>query len=355
MRLEPAVLPAMLFALIAGVSFIMPTSVTEDLATDVDDDSDDIIDDDDPIDDDLADDDDEPDVTYLNDPLNVVLQDGDAADFLEETTYGSHGNDTLVLNGSTSENVDEVFFGDGDDTFEANGTVGTSITIYGEDGDDTIEAETFSLAYGGDGDDNLILTGINVAAHGDAGDDYILVGADSDAYGGEGNDTLEFNGGGEAFDGPSNLYGGAGDDYFLIDTDIERSAEDIADGIDADTPYASYHGGEGADTFALETTLRLQTDDFTSPIVVSASVTQISDFTSGEDVFLLDLGLRDYDEELEIVSSSFVKTNGEDADTPGSGTLTVTYAATADSPEIVYNISFSNSELTEDDIVIVGA
>ncbi len=145
------------------------------------------------------------DIKLVAEGTNTVLYDindpGDAMPTLSGATYttdddydASNGNDTIVYNGSDSDN--KIDGRDGDDILvddntkgELKGGDGNDI-LYGRGGDDTLKGE--------DGDDKL---------YGGSGDDKLEGGEGNDVlFGGDGDDELK---GGK---GDDVLFGGAGDD-----------------------------------------------------------------------------------------------------------------------------------------------
>ncbi|AFY80370.1 DUF4347 domain-containing protein [Oscillatoria acuminata] len=174
-----------------------------------------------------------------------LIYGGDGNDFIngnqgDDTLHGGNGNDTIhggkdndIVCGSAG---DDLLFGDlGDDT------------LYGEDGNDTIRGGIGSdVPIGPEGDRDFLCGG--------AGDDWLEGNAGNDTLtGGSGNDTLY---GGKDDD---LLYGGDGDDF-----------------LSGDLGNDTLTGGAGRDRF----------------VVQSGSGTDtITDFTPGEDWFVLSEGL----------------------------------------------------------------
>ena len=130
----------------------------------------------------------------------VVGDDGD--NFIDVKT----GNNNVSAGGGNDEvwstdGVQLIDLGEGDDRYFGgfNGPAGgISITVYGRDGADDIQAfGNEILIDGGEGDDILYAVGLDVTdtdnkvINGGAGDDLVRVeGIGIDAYGGIGNDTL---------------------------------------------------------------------------------------------------------------------------------------------------------------------
>ena len=127
----------------------------------------------------------------------IDLSGVDSADFVNLTSVsivGNDGDDTIL---GTADRDDTILGGDGND--EIVGGVGQNL-IDGGDGNDSIDA--------GDGADTI-----------DAGDGHDLVilgGGDDTARGGDGNDTLSGDDGNDTIEGSQGedvLNGNAGDDY----------------------------------------------------------------------------------------------------------------------------------------------
>ena len=113
-----------------------------------------------------------------------------------------------------------------------------NLSIYGEDGNDTIiSGDARDAIYGGAGDDSISATGGHDTVRGGAGNDLITGGGGHDhLFGEDGNDTL-FGGGGH-----DSLSGGAGDDILAGNRQslafagqsapLEASGNDVLDGGD---------------------------------------------------------------------------------------------------------------------------
>ncbi len=114
-----------------------------------------------------------------------------------EIIAGSGQEDDILVN--NAGNYTFVYAGDMDDRIEVNGN-GTSIHIYGENGNDTIidntTTEYWAAMHGGNGDDTIYLNK-NLGR----------------AFGGTGNDTIYVNG------NKNTVYGEAGDDNFIVQGD----------------------------------------------------------------------------------------------------------------------------------------
>ncbi|MDB5679412.1 calcium-binding protein, partial [Sphingomonas bacterium] len=173
------------------------------------------------------------------DTINAGSSDGNFA-----PVFGMGGNDTITMGYYTGS----VFGGDGNDTIDESGSAYGS-PIYGEDGDDAITGlhdlsnayggagnDTFSgsgTMYGGIGNDTFTLSAspYGSTVYGEDGDDTVNGSAGSDTfYGGDGNDTIIGGGGRDS------LYGEAGNDTFKVNT-----TGDVA-------PGEVFDGGTGTDT-----------------------------------------------------------------------------------------------------------
>ncbi|AZO79101.1 MULTISPECIES: calcium-binding protein [unclassified Bosea (in: a-proteobacteria)] len=154
---------------------------------------------------------------------------GDDVNFGGQTIqYGLGGNDVLRVAGAGSFTL---FGGEGNDFLIFAEGVDASGKMYGEAGNDFLEADAAFARndefFGGDGDDNM---------WGYGGNDTLLGGAGNDlAVGGDGDDTLY----GE--DGNDRLAGGTGTNY------LDGGAGD--DELDGDIGNDTMLGGTGNDTF----------------------------------------------------------------------------------------------------------
>ena len=116
------------------------------------------------------------------------------------------GGDDEIYGGSQG---DYIFGGDGDDTIDAGNGYDY---VEGGDGDDIIRGGNGEdIIDGGDGDDTINAGNGRDRVFGGDGDDYIQTGANDDAvdiiYGEAGDDEIDATGGGNNY-----LYGGTGDD-----------------------------------------------------------------------------------------------------------------------------------------------
>ncbi|MEQ9586904.1 MAG: cadherin-like domain-containing protein, partial [Parvibaculaceae bacterium] len=149
-------------------------------------------------------------------PLYEITDPGDAMPSLSGATYttdddydGSSGADTIVYNGSDSDN--KLDGEDGDDILVDDNTKGElkgddgNDTLYGRGGDDKLKGEDGDdTLYGGSGDDKL---------EGGDGDDILVGGTGEDELkGGKGEDVL-FGGAGD-----DELKGEDGSDLFIFES-----------------------------------------------------------------------------------------------------------------------------------------
>lgn len=164
------------------------------------------------------------------------------------TFFGTPGNDIAMWGGITSPVV-IYLLGGNDDVGGGGFNDKNTITIFGGDGNDTLEGnggvENF---YGGKGNDVLLDYDLNDVLHGDSGNDSL--------YGSIGNDTL---------------FGGKGNDYIFGNDDDDF----IVGGQGINIVF----GGAGKDIFVIE--------DFGKP----GNYTNIQDFVKGEDKIGLVNGL----------------------------------------------------------------
>ena len=122
------------------------------------------------------------------------------------TLFGNDGNDSMIAAGGTNITI---FGGAGDDTMLAQ--AGTSITMFGNDGDDSLSVSVSDvIALGGTGNDTLMATaGTDITMFGNEGNDSMIAAAGSRVtmLGDDGNDTLQALSGSQII-----LFGGTGDD-----------------------------------------------------------------------------------------------------------------------------------------------
>jgi Ca2+-binding RTX toxin-like protein len=155
-------------------------------------------------------------------------------------------------------NIDVVRGGAGNDVITAMTNKAT--TLYGNDGDDTLNGSTLNdTLYGGNGNDTL---------YGNAGNDTLFAGSGVDVlYGGDGNDILDLKTGNtDTTLAGDKVYGGAGDDKVIMD--FAKWQADHT-GFVAD-------GGAGNDTLEMHMSVNGELDlsalaDFTSFDVLDLS------------------------------------------------------------------------------------
>jgi len=168
---------------------------------------------------------------------NSVIEGTEQRDVIQDngfrnTIFGYGGNDEIFANNTSAI----IYGGDGNDSIRGGRE------LYGEAGNDSLNARAGASAYGGAGDDIIIIRGV-------PGEDA----ADAIGDGGAGNDRLIIGG------GPSTLLGGEGDDSFELVFFNDRNGLTIMD------------GGDGLDTF----NLRFRTGDIKGKFV--DSITELSD------------------------------------------------------------------------------
>lgn len=174
--------------------------------------------------------------TLVGGPSHDTLVGGEGVDYL---TDGA-GNDSLDGGGGddhlfTSAGRDSVTGGSGRDLITVlSGNAGFTDDLYGNTGDDTIQASAGAIrAYGNDGNDTLVTTGAGSTLYGGAGHDSIVGGPGNDLLnGGFGNDSLKGNAGNDTLWGgedDDHLSGGAGRDEFHAGSgnDALRSIDEV--------------------------------------------------------------------------------------------------------------------------------
>ena len=127
---------------------------------------------------------------------------------------------------------------------------GKSLTFYGGDLDDAIEAVGGYQhnIYGGKGNDTIITNVVNAVLYGDEGDDIIIVNSDYVAVrGGAGDDTITIN------KQTTNIVNGdSGNDTYNINAKVTNLSDTGGDNIyNVNANDINISGGPGADTFYL--------------------------------------------------------------------------------------------------------
>jgi hypothetical protein len=293
-----------------------------------------------------------------------------------DTLTGTEGDDTFATEETETLTGIEINAGAGDDAIGlfVESITETSGEIFGEEGDDTITGNFFTgtLVDGGAGND--VIAAANAASNstllGGDGDDIITAGPATDGdlliEGGAGDDTLSTTGDGT-------LLGGEGEDLIIVEAqrNSETEFDLVADGgADDDTIQLTgsaitelgiemntgITGGEGADTWRLFIDEGTPAEDV--PIDESflaadgsydLEVLTLGDFTSGEDVIVVDAGLQDA---AYTVSSANIETGVDEEDAPFS-VLTVTYTSETLATRDV-EIIVPGAVLTWDDVTFVG-
>lgn len=164
----------------------------------------------------------------------------------DDTVYGGIGGDSIIGEGGN----DTLYGGDGDDTID--GGYGDD-TIYGDNvygesgntGDDILSGGNGDdLIYGNDGNDTLNGNGDNDRLYGGNGNDTLNGNSGSDQlFGQDGVDTLNGNNGNDY------LYGGAGGDELNGDAGIDYLYGDAGnDTLNGGTETDYLYGGDGNDT-----------------------------------------------------------------------------------------------------------
>lgn len=146
---------------------------------------------------------------------------------------GGVGDDTIYLSDGAAS---VAHGGSGDDKIVASQAASaTGVTIYGDDGNDTISAGTVAITiHGGAGNDTITGSVQDDTIYGDAGDDTITGNGGNDFIdGGDGNDTITAGAGNDY------ILGGKGDDVIFA-----ASGDDI---VDAGAGNDVVYGGAGND------------------------------------------------------------------------------------------------------------
>ena len=207
-----------------------------------------------------------------------------------QSIYALAGDDTIVIDKEL--NIQQVSYqnfiyaGAGNDNIKSSST-NHSLRIYGDEGNDVIEAEVGQIfggigndsinvnigdASGGDGDDTIIIE--NGSANGDEGDDIITIN-DGIAKGGTGNDTIIAQNGNVTLDGgegADKLIGGKGNNTFIIDefdtyTEEGKDLEGGYDTIHIDKDFDLSQNNFEAVTLLGNGNFNVQGDEFDNNII----------------------------------------------------------------------------------------
>jgi len=178
-----------------------------------------------------------------NDTLNINATLVDGTDSLSMRIESGDGSDNINYTSANASLSALIYAGGGVDDITIIGT--SSVTTYGQDGDDTISGGAgVDRIYGGLGSDDINGNSGNDVIRGEDGDDIINGNNGNDSIlGGNGIDTI--NGG----SGADTLYGDGDDDIISGGADNDRlygglGADDLSGGTGADRLY----GGDGDDT-----------------------------------------------------------------------------------------------------------
>ncbi|SLN40364.1 Bifunctional hemolysin/adenylate cyclase precursor [Aquimixticola soesokkakensis] len=184
------------------------------------------------------------DIIYTGDDADTIYG-GTGDDYIDagiddDFVDGGAGNDT-IMGGHGS---DLIYGGDGDDYIDASDKDGVMNHTDESDDTDPLPNNDRDEVHGGAGNDTIIGGDDADTLYGDDGDDTIDGGIDNDTiYGGAGRDLLIGGDGDDYIDGGSDsdtIYGGAGND-----TLIGGAQADFIDGGDGDDVISS---GDGKDT-----------------------------------------------------------------------------------------------------------
>lgn len=141
-----------------------------------------------------------------------------------DVLVGSDGDDLFIVGLDDWGGIDIVCGNGGNDEIHSNSSPGSM--IFGDEGADTIWAQSGTTARGGPGNDRLIGYGAGTVLHGDEGADRVDIYLHAAGYGGPDDDDMRANNGGLAFGEAGNdviatrngsiAHGGAGDDTLTI-------------------------------------------------------------------------------------------------------------------------------------------
>ena len=190
------------------------------------------------------------------------------ADGLNDTIDGGAGNDTIY--GEFGD--DSIFGGDGADL------------IYGGYGNDYIDAgQQGDTVYAGFGNDTIDVSGGYDLAYGEAGDDLLIDGSTATfattLYGGDGNDTIQSGYG----TGAAQYFGDVGDDLF---EDRGGTNQTFMGGFGSDTYVALADIGNdtiigGEDTFSGSDVDTIDLSALTTPVTVTYTGDEAGTITDG--------------------------------------------------------------------------
>jgi len=178
-----------------------------------------------------------------NDTLNINAALVDGTDSLSMRVESGDGSDTINYTSASASLSALIYAGGGVDNITITGL--SSVTTYGQDGDDTISGGAgIDRIYGGMGNDDINGNSGNDVIRGEFGDDIINGNNGNDSIlGGDGLDTI--NGG----SGADVLYGGNDDDIISGGVDNDRLyGEDGNDDLSGGNGEDRLYGGDGNDT-----------------------------------------------------------------------------------------------------------
>lgn len=195
-------------------------------------------------------------LTFTLSAYNYLTVGTSGADNLTGTSiYGREGNDTLngtagndVLNGAADNDTifagsgDDILYGDTGDDFVLGD--GGDDLVYGEDGQDTLYGWTGNdTMYGGAGADLLSGEDDNDSLYGEAGADTLYGWSGSDLIQGGDDNDIAYGGNDD-----DTISGGNGNDYLLGDWGNDQvSGDDGADTIYGSDGNDTLNGGDGND------------------------------------------------------------------------------------------------------------
>lgn len=271
----------------------------------------------------------------------------DGADGIADSIFGYDGNDSV----QAGDGSDTVYGGAGDDTVfggagidQIFGEQGADL-LQGEGGVDTLDGGTGDdTLVGGDGNDILIGAADQDSLQGDLGDDTLAGGAGADVL--SGGDGADFGDGGSENDllsgdaGADTLFGDLGDDTLYGGADGDTLAggtgadwlhgDEAADLLQGDEGADSLFGGTGNDTLVGGTDADILNGGDDRDVIFGGEADTVDGGEGGDDYDVLDLSAYGY----------AATTVHYDADNAENGTVDFLDA----NGDVVSTLSFQNIE-----------
>jgi len=221
----------------------------------------------------------------------------DGAQILE----GTEGDDTLAAGQDAALTPpDQIDLGGGDDIAIVGQAI--SITLNGEEGDDTLTS-----------------TGVQNVLNGGAGDDALFGITAVDMNGGAGNDTITLDNDFDSNSDTARIDGGNGDDDIRIIADA---------GVNNPVNFTQVLGGAGNDDFALTLELVSSQEDFdVRDDILQGSIIAIEDFDPRNETLRIEI---DPDEDNIDRQVSNILFEQEETDGEFNTEIAITFAATED-------------------------